>query len=138
MELTLYKILIQQLSPVPDLMSLRDGGLLPEEWPLVLNKIEVHRKNVQWFQVTDSKTTMICVSSVPDLYRRITQTELGTIIHLLGPKTIYSQEHKRYILQIEDFATLKQYDDQMRRIREEEARRLADMHDALAEYQHYP
>jgi hypothetical protein len=97
----------------------------------------MQRKNVQYFQITDSKRQVICTSSVPDLYRRITQTELGTIIHLLGAKTLYNPQYKQYILNIEDFVTLKQYDDQMRKIREEEARRMADMHDTFAEYQHY-
>jgi hypothetical protein len=42
-------------------------------------------------------------------------------------------------LQIEDFATLKQYDEHLRAIREAEARRLADLHDEIANYQRtYP
>lgn len=134
MDLSLYRILAQQLSPAPDLSIVKQGSLLPEEWPVVLDKILSYRKKVQSFTITDGRTSVICVSDVPDLYDRIAATELGTIIHLLGSRTIFSQNHKAYILQVEDFATLKQYDEHLREIREAEARRLADLHDELAEY----
>lgn len=134
MDLSLYRILAQQLSPAPDLSLVKQGHLLPEEWPVVLDKIQSYRKKVLSFTVTDGKTSVLCMSDVPDLYDRIAATEVGTIIHLLGARTIFSQSHRTYILQIEDFATLKQYDDHLRAIREAEARRLADLHDELAEY----
>jgi hypothetical protein len=135
MDFSLYRILIQQLSPPPDLSLVKQGQLLPEEWPVVLDKIISYRKKVQSFIVTDSKTSVICTTDVPDLFDRIAATELGTIIHLLGARTVFSQAHRAYILNIEDFVTLKQYDEHLRKIREAEARRLADLHDELAEYQ---
>ena len=135
MDFSLYQILIQHLSPPPDLSLVKQGQLLPEEWPVVLDKIISYRKKVQSFIVTDSKTSVICTSDVPDLFDRIASTELGTIIHLLGARTVFSQAHRTYILNIEDFVTLKQYDEHLRKIREAEARRLADLHDELAEYQ---
>jgi hypothetical protein len=134
MDFSLYRILLQQVSPPPDLSLIKQGQLLPEEWPVVLEKILTFRKKVQSFTITDSKTSVICTSDVPDLYDRIAATELGTIIHLLGARTVFSQAHRTYILQIEDFVTLKQYDEHLRKIREAEARRLADLHDEIAEY----
>lgn len=136
MDLTLYRILSQQLTPMPDLGQVTDGKLLPEEWPVVLDKIVTYRKKFQYFTVTDGRRTLICNSDVPDFCDRITRVELGTIIHLLGSKTVYSTQHKCYVAIVEDFVTLKQYDEHLRRIREAEARRLADIHDEMALYQY--
>lgn len=135
MDLSLYHILVQQLSPAPDLACIDQGALLPEEWPVVLEKIVTYRKQVRHFTVTDGKRSVICTSDVPDLYSRIAATELGTIIHLLGAKTTYNQTAHQYCVQVEDFATLKQYDEHLRRIREAEARRLADLADMNRELQ---
>lgn len=130
MELTLYRILAQQLSPEPDLSTIKQQGqLFPESWPVLLEKITTYRKQVQSFTVTDGKTSLTCQSRVPDLYDRIAATEVGTIIHLLGAKTIYNQSQRQHIVQIEDFVTLKQYDEHLRKIREAEAKRLADLAD---------
>ena len=114
----------------------RDGHLLPEEWPVVLDKITTYRKKIQYFTVTDGKTSLICTSDVPDLYNRIAATEVGTIIHLLGARTVFSPQHRSYVVTMEDFVTLKQYDEHLRRIREAEARRLADLHDEMSAYHH--
>jgi hypothetical protein len=129
MDLSLYRLLISQLSPQPDLSIVKQGQLLPEEWPVVLERINSYRKQVQSFTVTDGKTSVTITSEVPDLYDRIAGTEIGTIIHLLGAKTVFHQSHRGYILHIEDFVTLKQYDEHMRQVREAEARRLADLAD---------
>lgn len=137
MDLSLYRLLSQQLSPAPDLSLVKKGQLLPEEWPVVLSDIETYRKQVQSFQVTDGKTSVMCVSDVPNLYDRIAETELGTIIHLLGCRTVFHQEHGGYILHVEDFATLKQYDEHLKAIREAEARRMAELQDELTEYRGY-
>lgn len=134
MDLSLYNILTQQLSPPPDLSQVKQGQLLPEEWPVVLEKISTFRKQVRFFTITDGRHSVICHSNVPDLYDRITATELGTIIHLLGSRTVFDPQHRCYILYIEDFATLKQYDEHLRRIREAEARRLADLADEITDY----
>lgn len=136
MDLTLYSILSQQLTPRPDLAQVAQGQLLPEEWPVVLSKIVTYRKKFQYFTVTDGRTTLICNSDVPDFCDRVTRVELGTIIHLLGAKTVYSTQHKCYVVLAEEFATLKQYDEHLRSIREAEARRLADLHDEMALYQY--
>jgi hypothetical protein len=134
MDLTLYRLLTAQLSAPPDLSLVKqEGQLLVEEWPVVLDKIITYRKQVQYFTVTDGRTSIMCKSDVPDLYDRIAATEVGTIIHLLGAKTVYSQQHRFYTVQVEDFATLKQYDEHLRQIREAEARRLADLQDELNE-----
>lgn len=138
MELTLYRILTQQLASEPDLAHIKaTGDLFPEAWPVVLERITSYRKQVQSFTVTDGKTSMTCTSLVPDLYDRIAATEIGTIIHLLGAKTFYSQSQRQYNVQIEDFATLKQYDEHLREIREAEARRLADLADMNNELYQY-
>lgn len=127
MDLTLYRLLTQQVSPPPDLSLVKQGHLLPEEWPVVLEKIISYRKKVQHFTVTDGKTSVVCTSDVPDLYDRITATEIGTIIHLLGARTVFTQASRSYTVQIEDFATLKQYDEHLRKVREAEARRQAEL-----------
>lgn len=137
MDLSLYRILTQQLSSPPDLTQVKQGRLLPEEWPVVLEKITTYRKKTQSFSITDGKVSVLCISDMPDLYDRIAATELGTIIHLLGSRTVFSQTHKSYIIQVEDFVTLKQYDEHLREIREAEARRLAELHDELAYYHSY-
>ncbi len=134
MDLSLYRILTQQLSPAPDLSCVKQGQLLPEEWPVVLERITSYRKKVQSFTVTDGTTSVVCTSDVPDLYDRIAATELGTIIHLLGARTVFNPSSRTYALQIEDYVTLKQYDEHLRRIREAEALRLADLHDELEQY----
>lgn len=127
MDLSLYRLLIQQISPPPDLAIVKQGELLPETWPVVLERISSYRKQVQHFNVTDGKTSVIVTSDVPDLYDRIAATEIGTIIHLLGAKTAFNQQHRGYIVQIEDFATLKQYDEHLREVQEAEARRQAEL-----------
>jgi hypothetical protein len=138
MELTLYRIIAQQLSPEPDLETVKQQGqLLPEEWPVILEKITSYRKQIQSFVVTDGKTSLTCISDVPDLYDRIAATEIGTIIHLLGPKTVYNQSQRHYMVRIEDFMTLKQYDEHLARIRKAEAKRLADLADLNRELYEY-
>ena len=134
MDFSLYRILTQQIAPPPDLSRVKQGQLLPEEWPVVLEKITSYRKKVQSFTVTDGHTSVVCMSDVPDLYDRITSTELGTIIHLLGARTVFNQSTRTYVLYIEDYVTLKQYDEYLRQIREAEAIRLADLHDELEQY----
>jgi hypothetical protein len=134
MDLTLYRLLTQQLSPQPDLSLVKQSQLLPEAWPVVLDKIITYRKKIQHFTVTDGKTSLICISDVPDLYNRIASTEIGTIIHLLGARTVFNPTHRGYVVHAEDFVTLKQYDEHLREVREAEARRLADLHDELSEY----
>ena len=134
MDLSLYRILTQQLSPAPDLSHVKQGHLLPEEWPVVLEKITSYRKKVQSFTITDGRSSIVCTSDVPDLFDRIAATELGTIIHLLGARTVFSPASRTYTLQIEDYVTLKQYDEHLRQIREAEALRLADLHDELEQY----
>jgi hypothetical protein len=134
MDFSLYRLLSQHLAPSPDLSLVKQGQLLPEEWPVVLEKIVTFRKKVQFFTITDGKISVICHSNVPDLYDRVTGTELGTIIHLLGTRTVFDQQHRCYVVHLEDFVTLKQYDEHLRQIREAEARRLADLHDEMAEY----
>lgn len=138
MDLSLYRLLISQLSLPPDLALVRQGQLLPEEWPVVLERINSYRKQIQSFTVTDGKTTVTVTSDVPDLYERIARTEIGTIIHLLGARTVFNQQTRGYVVAIEDFATLKQYDEHMRRIREAEARRLADLADMNGEMERAP
>lgn len=138
MELSLYRIIAQQLSPEPDLDPIKQQGqLLPEEWPVILEKISTYRKQVQSFIVSDGKTSLTCTSDVPDLYDRIAATEIGTIIHLLGAKTVYNQSQRQYTVRIEDFMTLKQYDEHLTRIREAEAKRLADLADLNRELYEY-
>jgi hypothetical protein len=134
MDLLLYRVLTQQLSPPPDLAQVKQGQVLPEEWPVVLEKITSYRKKVQSFTITDGHTSVVCMSDVPDLYDRIAATELGTIIHLLGTRTVFNQSTRTYVVHLEDFVTLKQYDEYLRQIREAEAIRLADLHDDLEQY----
>lgn len=136
MDFSLYRILTQQLAVPPDLSRVKQGQLLPEEWPVVLEKITSYRKKVQSFTITDGSTSVVCMSDVPDLYDRITSTELGTIIHLLGARTVFNQATRTYVVYIEDYVTLKQYDEYLRQIREAEAVRLADLHDELEQYNH--
>lgn len=135
MDFSLYRLLVQQLSPPPDLSLVKQGQLLPETWPVVLDKIITYRKKIQHILLSDGKNSLICVSDVPDFYDRIAANELGTIIHLLGSRTVFNPSHRSYIVHVEDFMTLRQYDEHLREIREAEARRLADFHDELAEYQ---
>ena len=138
MELTLYRIITQQLPSEPDLAPTKQQGhLLPEEWPVLLEKITSYRKQVQSFVVSDGKTSLTCTSDVPDLYDRIAATEIGTIIHLLGAKSVYNQSQRHYSVRIEDFMTLKQYDEHLSRIREAEAKRLADLADLNSELYEY-
>lgn len=138
MDFSLYSLLIKQLSPQPDISVVLNGDIHPEEWPVVLSGIKTQRRTVCYFTVTDGKTTVRCLSKSPDLYRRIAQTELGTIIHLMGAKSIYDELSHQWVLHIEEFATLKQYNDMMQRIRNKEAQRMADLYDELkTEYQHY-
>jgi hypothetical protein len=137
MDLQLYRILTQQLASPPDLSRVKQGQLFLEEWPVVLEKINAYRKKIQSFTVTDGQTSLVCMSNVPDLYDRVARTELGTIIHLLGARTVFNQTTRTYTAYIEDFVTLRQYDEHLRQIREAEAVRLADLHDELEQQYHH-
>ncbi len=136
MDLTLYRILTQHVSPTPDLSVVQQGQLVPEAWPVVLEKIVTFRKKIQHFVITDGKVHVLCFSDVPDLFERIATTEIGTIIHLLGCRSVFNPTHKCYTAYVEDFATLKQYDEHLKEVREAEALRQADLHDELTTYDH--
>ena len=139
MDLTLYRLITQQLPDQPDLNRVvQEGGLFAEAWPVILEKIVTYRKQVQYFVVSDGNISLKCVSTVPDLYFRAAQTEIGTLIHLLGARTLYNQTDRCYYVDIEDFMTLRQYDEHLRHVREAEARRLAELADYDTDYKEGP
>lgn len=135
MDLTLYQLLTQPMNPKPDLSLVQERQVIPEDWPVVLERIQVYRKQLQHFTVTDGQSPIICVSRVPDLYDRIAATELGTIIHLMGAQPVLDKDRRRYILQVEDFLTLKQYDEKLAKFREAEQKRQEKIRQDEAFYQ---
>ncbi|MDX2085543.1 MAG: hypothetical protein SFZ03_09160 [Candidatus Melainabacteria bacterium] len=120
-----YDILTQQLSERPDLSVVQQRQPIPEDWPVLLHRVQWFRKQVQQFFVSDGRVSVICRSNLPDVYNKIAVLEIGTIIHLIGCETIYDGEHKCYVADVQDVFTLKEYDDRLKAIHQAEAERLA-------------
>jgi hypothetical protein len=125
MDLTLYNLLIQQLPEPPDLSIILDRHPMPEEWPVVLEKLETFRKQTRSFQVTDGKRSITCISTLPEVYERVSALELGTIVHLIGCETVFDDDRRTYVLDVQSVCTLKEYDDYLKEQHQREMERLA-------------
>ncbi|MBY0450034.1 MAG: hypothetical protein K2X01_05350 [Cyanobacteria bacterium] len=112
--LALYTILIQQLSEQPDLSIVQDRQLIPEHWPVILTEILSFRKQIQGFVVSDGKHQVVCVSSLPEVYERVSSLELGTIIHLIDPELRQDEPNRRYNIDVKDICTLKEFDERLK------------------------
>lgn len=127
MDLTLYNLLTQQLPDKPNVAIVQDRQPLPEAWPLVLKTIDTFRKQVLGFVVTDGQTQLYCTSSLPEVYDRVNAIELGTIIHLIGSETYFSDQQKGYCVDVQTVYTLKEYDSYMKEHQLLEQERLAKL-----------
>jgi hypothetical protein len=123
----LYEILIQQLPERPDLSVVQKRQPIPEDWPVLLTRVQLFRKQVQQFVVTDNNVTVICRSRLPEVYDKIVSMELGTIIHLIGTEITFDSERKCYIADVQNIYTLKEYDEHLKVIRQAEEERLAKL-----------
>ena len=97
MDLTLYQLLTAQLPEPPDLNVIQTPAPCPEDWPLILKSVVSYRKQVQGFVVSDGKLDLFCRSSLPELYEKVRQLELGTLIHLVGSKAMFKDSEKHFI-----------------------------------------
>jgi hypothetical protein len=134
MDLTLYRLLTQQLPDTPDLSVVQRRLPVPEEWPLVLKSFQTFRKQMKSFTVTDGTHAAICISGLPELYDKVAAMEIGTIVHLIGAETVFNDEHKGYVLDLHDVYTLKEFDDHLKRLQQAEAERMARQQAELGEY----
>lgn len=125
MDLTLYKLITEQLPDPPDLSIIDNKQPIPEGWPVVLESFQTFRKKIQGFTVSDGKRSVFCISCLPEVYDRVAALELGTIIHLLGTETAYDDERKSYIWDVQSVYTLKEYDTHLKALQKEEMERLA-------------
>lgn len=112
--LALYQILIQQLSEQPNLAIVQDRQLIPEHWPVILTEILSFRKQIQGFVVSDGSNQVVCVSSLPEVYERVSSLELGTIIHLIDPELRQDEPNRRYNIDVKDICTLKEFDERLK------------------------
>lgn len=125
LDLTFYNLLTQHLPEKPNLLVVQDRQPLPENWPLVLKSIDTFRKQVLGFIVTDGETDVYCTSTLPEAYNKVNSMELGTIFHLMGAETYFSDQKKQYCVDIHDVFTLKEFDDYMKIQHQQEMERLA-------------
>lgn len=129
MNLSFYQLIISHLSEAPDLSIVQTRHPVPEQWPLVLEGMQISKKQVQSFSVTDGKTSVYCVAPVPEIYDKAAHLERGAIIHLLGSSPKFDNHRKIYILEVQSICTLKEFDDRIKQEREEEALRRAKIQD---------
>lgn len=125
MDITFYQILKQQLTEPPDLSIIQSKHPLPENWPVLLHSIQTFRKQMNSFTISDGNKTVLCVSTLPEVYEKVTSMELGTIIHLMGADTVYDNDRRAYILDVHSVFTLKEYDDHLKFQQKKEMERLA-------------
>ncbi|MBY0404611.1 MAG: hypothetical protein K2X66_11980 [Cyanobacteria bacterium] len=125
MDTTLYQILKDQLPEPPDLSIIQQKHPMPEAWPVILKSVDLFRKKIQAFTVSDGTHSVFCQSVLPEVYDKIASLELGTIIHLVGSETVFDNESKRYVLDIHSVLTLKEYDDHLKEQARQESERLA-------------
>ena len=112
--LALYTVLIQQLSEQPNLSIVQDRQLIPEHWPVILTEILSFRKQIQGFVVSDGQHQVVCVSSLPEVYERVSSLELGTIIHLIDSELRQDEPNRRYNMDVKDICTLKEFDERLK------------------------
>jgi hypothetical protein len=65
---------------------------------------------LETIEITDGTHTAHCTTTIPDVANRLVSLDAGTVIHILGGETRYSDQHRCYVLDIENVCTLKEYD----------------------------
>lgn len=131
--LTLYQIILAQLGETPDLTRIQQCEPCPEGWPLLLVEIQVFRRQVQGFIVSDGKTKVFCRSSMSELYDKLAALGAGAIIHLSGSKAVFFEAQKAYGLEVDAVLTLKEYDDELKRQQAAETQRRERLRQSLDE-----
>lgn len=127
MDFTLYRLVIAQLAEAPDLQVIQQPHPCPEDWPLVLSRVERFRGQIQRFFVSDGETEVACTSTMIDVYDKITGLDLGAIIHLKGALPRFHEPDKRYQLEVDQVLTLKEYDEELKAEKAREAKRRAKL-----------
>jgi hypothetical protein len=125
MDLSLYNFLTEHLAEPPNLSIVQEKLPIPEDWPVILSDIEIFRKQIQGFSVSDGSHQVFCISKLPELYNKVATLEVGTIIHLIGTQTLYDDVRKSYIVDVHDIFTLKEYDELLKERQRAEEERLA-------------
>jgi hypothetical protein len=109
--LPLYQAVISHLPQAPDLSTIQQRQPLPEDWPVMLVSIHTGRGGyLETIEITDGTHTAHCTTTIPDVANRLVSLDAGTVIHILGGETRYSDQHRCYVLDIENVCTLKEYD----------------------------
>ncbi len=123
LDFTLYNLLTSQLPEPPDLSIVQSKHPLPEVWPVVVKEIVHFRKQLQYFIVSDGRQEVFCFTKVPEIEDKVAVLELGSIIHLIGAETRFSDKEKRYVVDFEEICTLKEYDNRVKQQAEDENNR---------------
>jgi hypothetical protein len=126
-DLTLYRLLLSQVSEKPDLTWVQKPQPCPEYWPLVLLKINLHRGKIQSFVVSDGTHQLPCQCDLADTYNKILTLEAGAIIHLVGATPRFSSAEKRYTLWADSILTLKEYDQKLSKEKAKTEKRRAKL-----------
>ena len=129
----LYQLLIQNMDNQPDLSCVQAPGPCPESWPLLLESLNTFRSSLLSFVVSDGKQRLECHSDLPETNVRVSSLELGSVIHLVGSHPVFDDASKTYRLRVDQVLTLKEYDDQLRLQREQEALQAAEVADEMAQ-----
>ncbi len=124
LDFTLYNIVTSQLPEPPDLSVIQEKSPLPETWPVMVRQIVNFRKQLQYFIVSDGTKEVLCFTKVPEIEEKVASLEIGSIIHLIGAETRFSDKEKRYVVDFEEICTLKEYDNRMKEQVEIENNRL--------------
>jgi hypothetical protein len=121
----LYEMLVQQLPTRPNLSILQDKQPWPEEWPVIFMGMETYRKQIQGFRISDGMRTLVCKSTLPEVYQQIAVMEEGTIFHVLQADTVFDEALRGYTLNVPTVMTLRQFDHHLSQLRAAEAQRQA-------------
>jgi hypothetical protein len=124
---SLYQFLLEQLPEKPNLTLVQTPSPCPEPWPLLLKELRMARRQVIGFVVSDGTTQVVCKASVPEVYDKVLALDVGSIIHLRGALPVFMESEKAYGLEIESILTLKEFDDELQRLKAKEDRRKAKM-----------
>jgi hypothetical protein len=123
-----YQLVLSQCDEQPDLSLVQQPLPCPEAWPLLFKGLVMERRRAIGFDVCDGqKRNVRCTVNVPDVLNKLASLEPGAIIHLMNGQPKYDATLKAYALEVDNVATLKEYNDLLAQQQRVEAARLAQL-----------